>query len=1778
MNPSSETVRLTDNTEPDADSLQDQTFKPRKFAPNELEELATSQLEHALDARRRGLKIYESVKTLNEIVGTQYGDRVLFELVQNAHDAHRPNEKGEIAIKLVGDGSQGTLFVANRGRSFTFSNLDSIRNIGTSDKEVGEGIGNKGLGFRSVEALTDDPRIYSQDAANVGNRFSGYCFRFATETEIEERLGRFGAPAHIRRQVATNISRYLVPLPLDNQSNEVLKFAEAGFATLVEIPLRSAEAVKLAYNQVATLASPNAPILLFLERLSVLDIQAHVGSETPINRRLTRHTSEIDTPAEPTTVTLHRVELDQGDPFLVVRRVLPKEEVIDAVRESISAAPALNRWLEWKGDAVVSIAVGLRDDGVTSARFFNFLPMDETAVAPLHGYLDAPFFADIDRRSMKVELPLNRYLLEAAAEACATAALTSVRHNLPVPETSIIDLVTWGRPHVDKITKAFSGLGEEFTSAAIWPVVADGESDWASLDYLYAWPDVVTKILKPRYLAKIAGAAILSDQLGPDRLSRVRRIAAEVSKPVELNASVLCDWVVTAADALMESKRSRVRQWRDFYDDVVAVFEESSIDLTELQGKQFLKSNEGQLIEASNPGAAGAAPVFVRPLGSKGRRRAGAPMPPSALSRRFKFFDDQIHLSEETLRSFEKASLVRRYDAVEVLSDLAAVIGKRSTANQRREALTWAFRVWLATGGQAVEVALRKAHLFVPTVSGWSPATDAFFSSSWTNIGKWLEPYLAEAAEYSEDCAHQRDRMLADYSKWPLASSQDKKSDWLRFLGILSVRDGLHPIAGKIGRRGTPTSYWHNLFRTGNAKLGLDNAWVALAQANHLSYPQTEYLLEGECWRLPGQLEHELLPEAAKEIFSDLIIAFLKEWGDDHFGFVVRHWRGYESANLPTPLQIFLREGEWMLSYRRDEPLFRRPRETWATQVARQVPPRFVERFAAEPGHRGSAPPLLFDARVGLRDWTAPQTAPERLRALAGALIDLSAAERRDLRDQLRRAWADIADGDCALPNDVELVVERSGSLEVVKSDPEAPPVVHLTSERQGFAARALSDEGAAVLDLGVADTATICNLLERTGGFIPRPVDPGDVRLVVDGVDFQPERSDPFLVSGEMNWLSDAAVLAHEFLGDPLELRTLPPETLEQRIRLIRVKFCRSFALIIGDHQVSAPGQERVQPFPHSRMPTLVVARTDEIDVDFLVEAAPAITKLVGARRNTLETMLTRLIRYGFRGSEAGPTNEQYGRAIQREVAIVRDHFAATQGGLDRRVRTLLPIVYYIAGDDVARQLSEAYSKLGPLLHLRKWLDENLGESSAEAVWTAVDETDDQASLRRRLGFDFSKYNAILADLGYPVLNDEEDFRRLFEVYLNELRPHLVDRVRRRYFETFRKGESLDGYVEHRKLDFVLFDPAWPLTIEELDRSFIERYASEMAESVLGRDDYTIELPDLRRLSAANQRLALATQPRMANLVRAWCRKNSQERPPLMDPADAQPLVKALEQAGLFDFERLLPEQLPALCNRIRAWPRGMAETLELTELSLTEEDLDFEEREAREARRRAEIDRRSVMFGGTSLDTGAPSFAQEFANLADRALSSGTEWLTRSRPPRLEIQEQPEGAHGGRKGGGGSVKSRRRGDQPPEPIRRAMGIASEYLAREYLLQRHPREMTDRCWVSENRSFFCSDGQTGDDSLGYDFRVVTARNEWLYEVKSALDEGGEFELTARELEIAGSAARDRKRRYRILYVPFVFDPARWRVLMLQNPVGETTRNRFKVIRTGSVRYGFDIK
>jgi len=76
------------------------------------------------------------------------------------------------------------------------------------------------------------------------------------------------------------------------------------------------------------------------------------------------------------------------------------------------------------------------------------------------------------------------------------------------------------------------------------------------------------------------------------------------------------------------------------------------------------------------------------------------------------------------------------------------------------------------------------------------------------------------------------------------------------------------------------------------------------------------------------------------------------------------------------------------------------------------------------------------------------------------------------------------------------------------------------------------------VLDVGETNDAAVRDLLAATGGFAPRLADAGDVLLTVDGEPFQPRPIDPHLAAGSLAWLSDVAVLAHEYLGDGIRRR----------------------------------------------------------------------------------------------------------------------------------------------------------------------------------------------------------------------------------------------------------------------------------------------------------------------------------------------------------------------------------------------------------------------------------------------------------------------------------------------------------------------------------------------------------------------------------------------------------------------------------------------------------------
>lgn len=89
-----------------------------------------------------------------------YGDRQIFELVQNAADELRDARGGEIAVVLT----ESHLYCANEGSPVTAEGVDTILRMSTSKKRGGQ-IGRFGVGVKSVLAISDTPEFFSTEGA-----------------------------------------------------------------------------------------------------------------------------------------------------------------------------------------------------------------------------------------------------------------------------------------------------------------------------------------------------------------------------------------------------------------------------------------------------------------------------------------------------------------------------------------------------------------------------------------------------------------------------------------------------------------------------------------------------------------------------------------------------------------------------------------------------------------------------------------------------------------------------------------------------------------------------------------------------------------------------------------------------------------------------------------------------------------------------------------------------------------------------------------------------------------------------------------------------------------------------------------------------------------------------------------------------------------------------------------------------------------------------------------------------------------------------------------------------------------------------------------------------------------------------------------------------------------------------------------------------------------------------------------------------------------------------
>jgi hypothetical protein len=227
--------------------------------------------------------------------------------------------------------------------------VKGITDIAQSDKRPEEGIGNKGIGFKSVLQLTRAPQIYSVADASAKQRVDGYCFTFADQDLLSDILG---GESELLADVVREVFHLCLPVPLTETPNLVATLVRDGYVTVVRLPLKSEEARSDAVKQLQALAG-QPPTLLFLHRISLLVLEQIRAGELE-RRELPRIQTSLATVGR---MTLATVDLGDAGIFLVADKPVAQTAFMAAIERSVVGDHISDGWRDWAGEARVGVAV-----------------------------------------------------------------------------------------------------------------------------------------------------------------------------------------------------------------------------------------------------------------------------------------------------------------------------------------------------------------------------------------------------------------------------------------------------------------------------------------------------------------------------------------------------------------------------------------------------------------------------------------------------------------------------------------------------------------------------------------------------------------------------------------------------------------------------------------------------------------------------------------------------------------------------------------------------------------------------------------------------------------------------------------------------------------------------------------------------------------------------------------------------------------------------------------------------------------------------------------------------------------------------------------------------------------------------------------------------------------------------------------------------------------------------------------------------------------------------
>lgn len=1778
---------------------------------------------------------------------SEYRGRFLHELIQNGYDAHPDGEiAGRIAIHFdETEDDHGVLYVANGGDPLSQRNFERMSSLGDSDKSIGAGVGNKGVGFKSVFQVCLVPEVYSASGPNdLG--FGGFSFRFGT---FDDLLKHVEGNEQLARQIAEDLSLSLLTVPLEDVPESVLALRAEGYVTVLRLPARSARAGELIVESIEALLGAPSPVMLFLERLEQLSVRRDAASQPTILRRKPGPSQGRDggsPDASPHADAPCTVVLDDAESFRLFKARVPPDLLRAALEESVEQGALDERWLEWDADAWVSVAVG---DGsvVEGGTAYTYLPMGEGARSPLAGHINAPFVTNFARVDLDHEQPVNRLMLSQIAELCirASDAIAAVDGDAE----TVVDLLAW-----DEHLHTLAAACDRAHSAPLieWFRLPDGRGTWTPLSRLHLWPSSDTGVIDSASVSAHTSAALLdTSRVDEDRAALVLALAENLDVVIEPSEFELAGWIEELAVAML-GRDEPTETWSRFYDDLPLLFRDGGA----LQGREILLAVDGSLVPCNEPAETErdgsrrrrrSRSVFFQPRTTAERGEAADDedpdddalaaissnssdgeyvpdfRPPRTLRGRLTLMHPDLAWRDGPLRTpgrefLESRHLVQPFRTAGLLALLGRVMNTVTSDGAKRDALEYAFRLF-AREPERHARELAAVGLHVPTqADAWIEATSARFGSPWTVMGaKDLAAVAAAATDDTPELMALAERLVADPEVFmgtgsadgpperpgsEAAASQASVEDvqaatrrWERFLQTIGVTTTLPVLSAPDNRELVGRSLRADTIAGWKVPSGVPGdvvtQWRAgLPEIGYTDRPETVFHTSDHTHWLSGQSEVGQLPKRDRAGYARCVVRTLQTLRPEQWRTT---WRrksrgGYEWV-LPTPLAAFVREAAWVpVSRAGDNVDLRSANESWYVRPGEEMAANYsplVEpslRRVLESAARGGR---AID-EIGLRVWGSRKDAAALINHLT-ALFDsheLSDAGAEHLRDSLARAWGEVGDPAFTERPLVEqgLVVDRSGRMEILAPETAGQERVFVVeSGDRSTTARLIRDIGWPVVAVG---TDEVERLREVAASVISAAwhddvvvADDWELEVLVDGSRWVPSRGGTRLVE-EVPWLPLVIACTMRY---PRSGGSGVGRNLERHLDIldtIQVVRCTEVAIETAAGEQPLPVRLRGVLAVPGPQPTLLVERMQEpftwAELGTVAEAA---LELIGQPRYLADLALT-ISRMTDDPAKTvhEPEVAEIADIIDQPLVRVLETEGRVYGSVAGLVLRILPTAVHLWGPEAIERLDHEAVSTRDEVHSAL---ASLGSGDAALVAMLLEQgarSLDGNSVRRAMGVSLAAYNATLRE-HFPsaqLVDNSASHLEVFALRRTQRRGAVVDWMRAARLPTFEAGQVQDDWPELRELSFLLPDPDWGTTVDDLSNAVIDRHIDSLMSSMFGPKPTEVSLEpwsEVRQQNGPELRRRLES---VEKLARAWHRKHAGadagRRPDDGSGPDAEFVsssMRRLDASGALDFVVLDSPLLLEWLDRLDLWPAPMPLSATSADLGLSENDLEeasSEQDAAKAAKIRAE--RQLTIYDEViEVDLSFENVVERVADfLAGEPASLNTRFMTTSL--------QTLASEKSRRGRGGATRD----SQPTERRKRmsdvqrdAIGLTGEMIAFYWLRNKERSPVDETCWKSSYVSF-AFPGTLGDDGLGYDFAVPRAEGQVLYEVKATTSEhAGMIELGESEVATAQEFARGKKRdRWRLLVVEYVLSTEP-RILMLPNPFNPQSRGLYRFVGNG---------